>query len=159
LPPTPNLEPQTLFLPKEKRHETRTGDHDAKHSEKLDKLGRAARRAHDRVRACAAKAVENMVRAGQALCKARDLCDTEEWDEFVAKYLNKAERTAQTYMRLARSWPVLQAVAPPEALTSQRKALRLLNSLALGEPPAGSSAGQRQEAKESHRARCPFHNQ
>jgi hypothetical protein len=121
--------------------------HDAKFTARLDRLGRAAKQAHDRVRKCAIKAVENMVRSGQALCKARDLCDTVEWDQFVAKYFGRAERTAQTYMKLARNWPVLQAVAPPEALTSQRKALRLLNSLVLGEAPGTAAAGPRRKQR------------
>lgn len=114
---------------------------------KLARLGRAAKRAHDRARQCAAKAVENMVRSGQALCKARDLCETDEWDDFLAIYFGRALRTAQTYMKLARHWSELQAVAPPEALTSQRKALRLLNSLALGEEPPAAAPDARSKKR------------
>jgi hypothetical protein len=105
-------------------------------SEELARLGCEAREAHDRVRQCAAEAVENMVGAGQALRKARDLCDTDQFDAFITTHFRGKLRTAQTYMKLARHWSALRAVAPPETLTSQRKALRLLDKLIAGEEAA-----------------------
>lgn len=113
----------------------------------LAELGREALAAHDRVRQCAAEAVENMVRAGEALCKARDLCDTHQFNQFIAHHFRGKRRTAQTYMKLTRNWPALVAAAPPETLTSQRKALRILDRLLAAPEPSSqkTTRGKRPE--------------
>ncbi len=111
---------------------------------KLDRLGRAAHLAHERAKVCVAKLVENAARAGQSLCKARDLCDTDDWDDFLVNKFKGPERTAQRYMYIARHWTLLKAAAPPEALTSVRKATQLLNTLLVGEhSPDGAATRHR----------------
>jgi hypothetical protein len=115
-------------------------------SAELAELGREALAAHERVRQCAAEAVENMVRAGQLLCKARDLCATRAFEQFIVNHFRGKRRTAQTYMKLARNWHLLEAAAPPETLTSQRKALRLLDRLlAATESPSEKPARRQRE--------------
>ena len=109
----------------------------------LQRLARAANRAHQRAGVCAAKAVECAARSGEALRKARDLCDTEEWADFLENDFQGSLRTAQRYMYLAKHWPQLQAAVPRAALTSQRKAVQVLNALLLGDEPLVEGAGAR----------------
>jgi hypothetical protein len=116
-------------------------------SPKLQKLATTAYRAHLRARECAAKSVENMVRAGQALRKLRDLSDDTEWNAFLENNFDGSERTVQRYMYLAKHWSLLQAVAPPEALTSQRKAMQLLRTLLYGEGATAEAAGPRRKPR------------
>ncbi|HVA46126.1 MAG TPA: hypothetical protein VNH11_07105 [Pirellulales bacterium] len=112
---------------------------------KLDRLAQAALRAHERAKHCAAKLVENAARSGQFLLKARDLCDTDAWDDFLLNKFKASERTAYRYMHIAKHWTRLQAIAPPEALTSLRKATQLLESLLLGDDAAGVTKRRRKK--------------
>lgn len=112
---------------------------------KLDRLAQAALRAHERAKQCAATLVQNMARSGEALCKARDLCDNAAWEDFLLNKFKVSKTTAYRYMYIAKHWARLQAIAPPEALTSLRKATRLLDSLLLGEAAADGSKRRRKK--------------
>lgn len=112
-------------------------------SDVLAELGRQALEAHERVRDCALEAVANMVRAGEMLCKARDLCDARQFQRFISDHFRGKRRTAQTYMKLARNWPTVQAAAPPDALTSQRKALRILDGILANLDPSNETPRRR----------------
>lgn len=112
-------------------------------SDVLAELGRQALEAHERVRQCATEAVANMVRAGEMLCKARDLCDTQQFQRFISDYFRGKHRTAQTYMKLARNWPAVLAAAGPDALTSQRKALRVLHGMLANPDPSTETPRRR----------------
>jgi hypothetical protein len=119
-------------------------------SAKLDRLAEGARRAHERAKHCAAKLVENAARSGQFLLKARDLCDNDQWNDFLVHKFKVSDRTAYRYMYIAKHWARLQAIAPPEALSSLRKATQLLNSFLLGEDsPDGAVARSRKKRSKS----------
>lgn len=111
----------------------------------LRELAAVAVTSHKRARKCAALAMENIIRAGQALRKLRDLCDDGEWREFMSKF-DGSERTVQRYMLLAKHWPMLESAAPPDSLTSQRKALRMLRTLLYGETSPASGSESRPKA-------------
>lgn len=110
---------------------------------RLDRLAAAALKAHDLAKRYAAKMVENMARSGEALLKDRDLCDNDAWDDFLANKFKVSKSTAYRYMYIAKHWTRLAAIAPPEALTSLRKATRLLDSLLLGDEAAGGPKRRR----------------
>lgn len=121
----------------------------------LRELAAEAIRSHQRARKCAAAAMRNIVRAGHALRKLRDLCDDAEWREIVARF-DGSERTVQRYMLLAKYWPLLESAAPPNSLTSQRKAMRLLQTLLYGEPAPARVSGRRAGARGANPAGVIF---
>jgi hypothetical protein len=96
-------------------------------------LARTANRENKLATESAQNAIEHAVRAGDALCKARDLCDAGQWGNFIDKEFDGSLRTAQKYMRLAKNWRKLTANAPRAALTSQRKAAQVLSSIVAGD--------------------------
>lgn len=103
----------------------------------LDDLARMADREHGRALSHARRAVEHAVRAGAALIRAQELSGDAGFDDFLSRF-EWSERSAQVYMRLALHWNLLKAHAPPEALTSQRQALKALKSILSGNSPAAA---------------------
>lgn len=111
------------------RQELTTNNANPLFKPKLRKLAEAAERAHLRAFKYAARSVENMARSGRALRKFRDLADDKDWEDLILHKFEGSERTVQRYMYLAKYWSLLEANAPPEGLTSQRKAIQLIRRL------------------------------
>ncbi|MGH7136616.1 MAG: hypothetical protein ACREHD_12815 [Pirellulales bacterium] len=127
------------------RRELVVGNENPLFKPKLQKLAIAAERAHLRAHKHAAQSVANMARAGRSLRKFRDLADDKEWEDLIVHHFEGSERTVQRYMYLAKHWSLLEANAPPEGLTSQRKAIQLLRTLLYGERATGQVVGTRRK--------------
>lgn len=125
------------------RRELVVGNQNPLFKPKLQKLAIAAERAHLRAHKHAAQSVANMARAGRSLRKFRDLADDKEWEDLIVHHFDGSERTVQRYMYLAKHWSLLEANAPPEGLTSQRKAIQLVRTLLYGEGATGQVVGTR----------------
>jgi Protein of unknown function (DUF3102) len=85
----------------------------------IAKLLEAANREHRKANASARDAVEHAVRAGEALCRARELCKAGEWGAYLPLAFEGSMRTAQKYMRIARHWRLIQTAGPAKAISSQ----------------------------------------
>ena len=71
-------------------------------------------------------ALEHARASGDALVKAKAQCPHGEWGEWLAKHFSGAERTAQSYTRVANRWPEIEAKAQSSADLSLDGALKLL---------------------------------
>lgn len=68
----------------------------------LKQLARLANLSHRWAKASGQAAVEHAAAAGEALCRARELCERGEWAAWVRRNFDGSLRTAQRYVRLAR---------------------------------------------------------
>ena len=111
--------------------------------EAAHKFAQRALREHERAEKDVIKAVEHIVKSGQNLLKAYDLCEWGQWEAFFEMHFKQnanAEdgirplslRTAQKYMQLARDWSQLIA-EHPEGFSSQRHAFKALAAIARAE--------------------------
>ena len=138
--------------------------------EAAHKFAQRALREHQRAEKNVIRAVEHIVKSGQALLKAYDLCDFGQWEDFFEMHFGpKANpddgtrrltlRTAQRYMQLARDWSQLIA-QHPEGFSSQRQAFKALAAIARAEenrqPKAidGKGAARCANASGKGAARC-----
>ena len=112
----------------------------------LEGLAQMADREHGRALENARRAVEHAVRAGAALIRAQELFGDAAFDGFLRRF-EWSERSAQVYMRLALHWNLLKAHAPPEALTSQRQALKALKCILTGNSPAAADGNPPKRGK------------
>ena len=122
--------------------------------EAAHRFAQRALREHQRAEKNVLKAVEHIVKSGQNLLKAYDLCEWGQWEAFFEMHFKqKADRddgtrpltlrTAQRYMQLARDWSQLIA-EHPEGFSSQRQAFKALAAIARAEEnrPPQASAGK-----------------
>jgi hypothetical protein len=72
-------------------------------SNRLPVLAAEIRRAHADVQDAAKTAAERAIAAGHTLIEAKQLVKHGEWLPWLKEHCELAERTAQTYMRIARS--------------------------------------------------------
>ncbi|HET6881596.1 MAG TPA: hypothetical protein VFI31_15640 [Pirellulales bacterium] len=111
--------------------------------EAAHKFAQRALREHQRAEKDVLKAVEHVVKSGQALLKADDLCEWGQWEAFFEMHFKQKAnhddgtrplslRTAQKYMQLARDWSHLLA-KHPEGFASQRQAFKALAAIARAE--------------------------
>lgn len=78
------------------------------------------------VNACKS-AVEHAIKAGELLIKAKSMVNHGEWLDWMKDNCEMTERTAQTYMRLAREYPKLEdSKAQRVADLSMRETLKVL---------------------------------
>lgn len=73
----------------------------------LPELARTINRAQANVENLLNEAVENAVIAGQALIEAKAQVKHGEWQDWISENCSIADRTARSYMRLARELPKL----------------------------------------------------
>ncbi|MGH9541246.1 MAG: DUF3102 domain-containing protein, partial [Terriglobales bacterium] len=92
----------------------------------LRRLANAANLRHRAAKASAGSAVTHAVAAGNALARARDLCDDGEWARWVRRNFEASLRTAQRYVRLARNWPRIDSDATRVSPASQAEAARAI---------------------------------
>ena len=140
--------------------------------EAAHRFAQRALREHQRAEKNVLKAVEHIVKSGQNLLKAYDLCEWGQWEAFFEMHFKqKADsddgtrpltlRTAQRYMQLARDWSQLIA-EHPEGFSSQRQAFKALAAIARAEenrPPQaieGKAAARSAKASGKGAARCAF---
>jgi hypothetical protein len=113
--------------------------------EAAHKFAQRALREHERAEKDVIKAVEHIVKSGQALLKAYDLCEHGQWVGFFEMHFGEKTtrvdgtrpltlRTAQKYMQLARDWSKLIA-QHPQGFSSQRQAFKALAALVQGDEP------------------------
>jgi hypothetical protein len=111
--------------------------------EAAHKFAQRALREHQRAEKDVMKAVEHIVKSGQNLLKAYDLCEWGQWEAFFEMHFKQKAnpdddarpltlRTAQRYMQLARDWSQLIA-EHPQGFTSQRQAFKALAAIARAE--------------------------
>ena len=111
--------------------------------EAAHKFAQRALREHQRAEKDVMKAVEHIVKSGQALLKAYDLCEFGQWVGFFEMHFQQKAtpddgtrpltlRTAQRYMQLARDWSQILA-QHPEGFSSQRQAFKALAAIARAE--------------------------
>jgi hypothetical protein len=107
--------------------------------EAAHKFAQRALREHQRAEKDVMKAVEHIVKSGQNLLKAYDLCEWGQWEAFFEMHFKQKAnqddgtrplslRTAQQYMQLARDWSQLIA-EHPEGFSSQRQAFKALAAI------------------------------
>ena len=138
--------------------------------EAAHKFAQRALREHERAENDVIKAVEHIVKSGQALLKAYDLCEFGQWVGFFEMHFKQKAnpddgtrpltlRTAQRYMQLARDWSRLLA-QHPAGFSSQRQAFKALAAIARAEenrPPKaieGKGAARCANASGKGAARC-----
>jgi hypothetical protein len=138
--------------------------------EAAHKFAQRALREHQRAEKNVMKAVEHIVKSGQALLKAYDLCEFGQWVGFFEMHFKQKAnpddgtrpltlRTAQRYMQLARDWSQLIA-EHPAGFSSQRQAFKALAAIARAEenrqPKAidGKGAARCANASGKGAARC-----
>jgi hypothetical protein len=138
--------------------------------EAAHKFAQRALREHQRAERDVLKAVEHIVKSGQNLLKAYDLCEWGQWEAFFDMHFKQKAnpddgtrpltlRTAQRYMQLARDWSQLIA-EHPEGFSSQRQAFKALAAIARAEenrqPKAIAGQGAARSANTSGKgaARC-----
>jgi hypothetical protein len=108
--------------------------------EAAHKFAQRALREHQRAEKDVMKAVEHIVKSGQNLLKAYDLCEWGQWEGFFEMHFKQnanpddgtrplSLRTAQKYMQLARDWSQLIA-EHPQGFSSQRQAFKALAAIA-----------------------------
>jgi hypothetical protein len=113
--------------------------------EAAHRLAHRALREHERAEKNAMRAVEHVVKSGQALLKAYDLCEHGQWLGFFEMHFKQKTppddasrpltlRTAQKYMQLARDWSQLLA-QNPDGFSSQRQAFKALAAIARADEP------------------------
>ncbi|HET6883172.1 MAG TPA: hypothetical protein VFI31_23585 [Pirellulales bacterium] len=113
--------------------------------EAAHRFAQRALREHQRAEKDVIKAVEHIVKSGQALLKAYDLCEHGQWVGFFELHFGEKTtrddgtrpltlRTAQKYMQLARDWSRLIA-EHPQGFSSQRQAFKALAALVRGDEP------------------------
>ncbi|HQU41583.1 MAG TPA: DUF3102 domain-containing protein [Pirellulales bacterium] len=107
-------------------------------------LGKVASREHLRATGSAMDAIEHAVKSGEALAKARELCDWGLWEDFIKHDFNGSLRTAQRYMRLAKHWRQV-AAQHPMALTSQASAAKALTAIMRGDAAPASATAPKQK--------------
>jgi hypothetical protein len=83
---------------------------------------------HDRVVESLNSGLEHARHAGELLMEAKARCPHGEWSQWLAENFRGSGRTAQGYMRVAQSWPEIEAAksATGVADLSYRGALKLL---------------------------------
>jgi len=88
---------------------------------------------HDLCRKSIAEGLQHAINAGELLLRAKELCPHGTWGAWLRDNCNVSERTAQTYMRVARGLPVLEAKAQRVADLSLRDAVEILEERNLGD--------------------------
>ena len=89
-------------------------------AERINAEHRAAERA-------AKSAIDHALRAGELLIEAKSAVGHGDWLPWLAENFEGSERTAQTYMRVARRWPQLEGKAQRVPDLGVREAVRLLS--------------------------------
>ncbi|MBN2359676.1 MAG: DUF3102 domain-containing protein [Deltaproteobacteria bacterium] len=93
----------------------------------LPKVAMQVRSEHEQVRALAVAATPHAVRAGELLLQAKEQLPHGDWLPWLQDHCELTERTAQAYMRLARTLPTLdEAKAQRVADLPLREALRAI---------------------------------
>jgi hypothetical protein len=92
--------------------------------------------------------------AGEILLQVKAGCRHGEWLSWLAANCQMSEQTGQRYMRIARSWPELEAKASRVTDLSYRDALKLLSHATVESEPAES---QEAEANAAHPLPMPVH--
>ena len=89
-------------------------------------LASLANAEHHKAITKAQEAVNHAKRSGDALNEAKTLVTHGEWGDWLARNFEGSERTAQRYMRLAASWPAIEAKTSRASDLSIRAALSML---------------------------------
>jgi hypothetical protein len=101
----------------------------------LARLAAAANSAHRLAGESAGSAIAHAVAAGNALARAREICEHGEWLAWLRRNFHGTTRTAQRYIQLVRNWRALNSNATRASPLSLRAAHRSLRDALLGEIP------------------------
>jgi hypothetical protein len=102
--------------------------------ENLAELARQINEEHRAGEAALRASVQHALRAGELLLAAKKRVGHGSWRDWMAAHVQVAERTAQSYMRLAKKWPTLGEKTQRVADLSLREALKVLAEADQDEP-------------------------
>ena len=97
------------------------------HTYSLAELAQRINQEHEQCCDAFTAGLQHALNAGDLLIQAKALCEHGEWGAWLAVHCSMSERTAQSYMRVARNREAIEAKAQRVADLSMREALLMLS--------------------------------